>query len=551
MEVVVEKLPVPRRSANYHPSVWGDHFLAYASQHKENFFEGEGELQRLREEVRKMLTETPDEFPGKLDMIDTIQRLGVSYHFESEIEASLQKIFDAYSELNHKDGNDLHTTALRFRLLRQKGFHASCDVFDKFKNPEGDFKESLASDARGMLSLYEAANFGVHGEKVLDEALKFTSDNLESMVPNLSNFLAAQVVQALRAPIQKTLTRLGARQYISLYQQHESHDKLLLKFAKLDFNKLQKLHQKELSGLTKWWKGLDVATNLPFARDRLVECYFWILGVYFEPKYCFAREVLTKVISITSIIDDIYDVYATPDELIVFTDAIERWHINELDRLPSYMKHCYRALLDIYKEFEEKLAKEGQSDRVNYSKLEMKKLAKGYLQEAIWFHNGYVPKVEEYMKVALVTAGYMMLATTSMVGMGDSLTAQTFDWVTNEPLIVRAASVIGRLMDDMAGHELEQEGGHVATAVECYVNEYGVTKREAFDEFNKQVANAWKDINGECLNSNAVPMAVLERVVNLAKVINLLYKDEEDWYTHSATKLKDTITTALIDPIPM
>nr|XP_027125089.1 putative late blight resistance protein homolog R1B-16 [Coffea arabica] len=109
----------------------------------------------------------------------------------------------------------------------------------------------------------------------------------------------------------------------------------------------------------------------------------------------------------------------------------------------------------------------------------------------------------------------------------------------------------GDFVRDIKEQQLEQEGGHVATAVECYVNEYGVTKREAFDEFNKQVANAWKDINGECLNSNAVPMAVLERVVNLAKVINLLYKDEEDWYTHSATKLKDTITTALIDPIPM
>ena len=98
--------------------------------------------------------------------------------------------------------------------------------------------------------------------------------------------------------------------------------------------------------------------------------------------------------------------------------------------------------------------------------------------------------------------------------------------------------------------QFEQERGHLATAVECYVNEYGVTKQEAFDEFNKQVANAWKDINGECLNSNAVPMAVLERVMNLAKVINLLYKDE-DQYTHSATKLKDLITAVLIDPIPI
>nr|XP_027083045.1 (-)-germacrene D synthase-like [Coffea arabica] len=516
---------------------------------KDNFSEEEGELQRLEDEVRKMLTETPDESPGKLDLIDTIRRLGVSYHFESEIEGSLQNIYNACDEMNNKDANDLHTIALRFRLLRQQGFYASSDVFDNFKNPEGDFKESLASNVQGMLSLYEAANFGVHGENVLEEALKFSMSNLESMIPNLSNFLAAQVVQALKVPIQKSLTRIAARQYISFYQQDESHDKLLLKFAKLDFNILQKLHQKELGCLTAWWKNLDLATNTPFARDRLVECYYWILGVYFEPKYCLARTILTKVISITSIIDDIYDVYGTIDELTIFTDAIERWNIHELDQLPSYMRHCYRALLDTYTDYEEELGKEAKSERLTYAKLEMKKLVKAYFEEAKWFHNGYVPRVEEYMKVALVTGAYMMLATTSMVGMGDSVTTHAFDWITNEPLIVRAASVICRLMDDMAGHEFEQERGHVASAVECYVNEYGVTKQEAFDELNRQTAKAWKDINGECLNSNAVPMEALQRVLNLAKVICLIYKDE-DGYTHSATVLKDYISLMLVDPVP-
>ncbi|KAL3503372.1 hypothetical protein ACH5RR_037821 [Cinchona calisaya] len=115
------------------------------------------------------------------------------------------------------------------------------------------------------------------------------------MLPNLSNFLAAQVNKPLRLPVPKTLSRIGAMQYISPYQRDESHDKLLLKFAKLNFNILQKLHQKELSGISKWWKDLDFATKLPFARDRLVECYFWILRVYFEPKYCLARRILTKV----------------------------------------------------------------------------------------------------------------------------------------------------------------------------------------------------------------------------------------------------------------
>ena len=75
----------------------------------------------------------------------------------------------------------------------------------------------------------------------------------------------------------------------------------------------------------RWWKDLDFAKKLPFARDRMVECYFWILGVYFEPQYLLARRMLTKVIALTSIIDDIYDVYGTLEELVLFTDAIERF----------------------------------------------------------------------------------------------------------------------------------------------------------------------------------------------------------------------------------
>ena len=98
--------------------------------------------------------------------------------------------------------------------------------------------------------------------------------------------------------------------------------------------------------------------------------------------------------------------------------------------------------------------------------------------------------------------------------------------------------------------QFEQERGHVASAVECYVNEYGVTKQEAFDELNRQTAKAWKDINGECLNSNAVPMEALQRVLNLAKVICLIYKDE-DGYTHSATVLKDYISLMLVDPVKL
>ncbi|KAL3503365.1 hypothetical protein ACH5RR_037814 [Cinchona calisaya] len=146
---------------------------------------------------------------------------------------------------------------------------------------------------------------------------------------------------------------------------------------------------------------------------------------------------------------------------------------------------------------------------------EDEKLARECFQEAKWFYDGCVPTMEEYMKTAVFTAGYMILATISLAGMGDSVNKEAFVWVTNEPLMLRASSTIIRLSDDMFSHEFEQKRGHVASSIECYMNEHGASKQESIDEFQKQVTNAWKDINKECLGQTLVPMPVLERVLNL------------------------------------
>ena len=55
----------------------------------------------------------------------------------------------------------------------------------------------------------------------------------------------------------------------------------------------------------------------------MVEGYFWIVEVYFEPQYALARKIMSKVIAVTSIIDYIYDAHGTYEELQIFTEAIE------------------------------------------------------------------------------------------------------------------------------------------------------------------------------------------------------------------------------------
>ncbi|VFQ92499.1 unnamed protein product [Cuscuta campestris] len=508
------------------------------------------EHQQLKETVKNMFTDTPQKLEK---MINDIQRLGVSYHFEKEIEATLERMFEAYDDLNAKDvmeNNDLCAVSLRFRLLRQQGYFVSSSVFEKFTESDGKFKESLIGNVEAMLSLYEASNVRVHGEKILDEALRFTISHLQSMLPNMApTTLRSHVTKALKLPIWRRLTRIDAVEYIQFYQLDESHDSVLLKFAKLDFNILQKQHQRELGNLTRWWKDLGAAEKLSFARDRLVECYLWTLGVFFEPHYSAAREFFLKIISLTSILDDIYDVYGTPDELQLFTDAFQRLDASVAEELPEYMKIVYDAFLEAYAKME---GRGGESYRVNYAKTEMKKLVGAYHEEAKWFHVGETPTFDEYMRVALGTGAHLMLATASLVGMPeDFITKEAFDWLSEDPLIVRASAIIGRLKDDIAGHKFEQERGHVDSAVERYMKQYGKTEEEAVRELKEKVSDAWKDISKECLIKPlfaVFPMPILTRVVNLARVIELVYDEDGDSYTHSS-KLKAIITSVLVHPI--
>lgn len=70
---------------------------------------------------------------------------------------------------------------------------------------------------------------------------------------------------------------------------------------------------------------MGLSNKLHFARDRLMECFFWTVGMAFEPEFSNCRRGLTKVTSFITIIDDIYDVYGSIDELKLFTDAVVRF----------------------------------------------------------------------------------------------------------------------------------------------------------------------------------------------------------------------------------
>ncbi|KAG6495716.1 hypothetical protein ZIOFF_043542 [Zingiber officinale] len=337
---------VIRKTSKYHPSIWGDYFIHRPTPALTEVWI---RAEELKEQIKNLFPETSD-ILQIMNLIDAIQLLGLDYHFEKEIDVALSLI----SKLDAKN-YELYETSLYFRLLRQHGFYVPADVFNKFKDEEGNFMSTLNEDVKGLLSLYNAAYLRIHGEYILDEAILFTKNRLASLLDELKQPLMILVSLFLETPLCRRNKRLLVRKYIPIYQEEERRNDAILEFAKLDFNLLQSLHQEELKEMSIWWIDLALAKSLNFARDRIVECYYWIHNVHFEPHYSRARLICSKVLALVSLMDDIYDNYSTLQESQLLTEAIQRWEPQAIDEVPEYLKDFYLKLLRTFKEFENEL----------------------------------------------------------------------------------------------------------------------------------------------------------------------------------------------------
>ncbi|KAJ0914642.1 putative germacrene-A synthase [Helianthus annuus] len=537
-----------RPVANFPPSVWGDLFLSFCLDNSmmEEYAEA---MKEPKEQVRKLILDSTMDSNKKLSLIYTVHRLGLTYMFFKEIEGQLDRLFKEFNLEDYVEV-DLYTISTNFQAFRHLGYKLSCDVFNKFKNDDSNtFKESITNDVRGMLGLYESAQLRLKGEKILDEASAFTETKLKSLVKTLEGSLAQQVKQSLKRPFHQGMPMVEARLYFSNYQEECSRHDSLLKLAKLHFNYLQLQQKEELRIVSQWWKDMRFQETTPYIRDRVPEIYLWILGLYFEPRYSLARIIATKITLFLVVLDDTYDAYATIEEIRLLTDAINRWDIGAMSQIPEYIRPFYKILLDEYAELEKQLAKEGRANSVIASKEAFQDIARGYLEEAEWTNSGYVASFPEYMKNGLITSAYNVISKSALVGMGEIVSEDALAWYESHPQILQASELISRLQDDVMTYQFERERGQSATGVDAYIKTYGVSEKEAIDELKKMIEIAWKEINDGCLKPREVSMDLLAPILNLARMIDVVYR-YDDGFTFPGKTLKEYITLLFVGSSP-
>ncbi|WZZ25017.1 hypothetical protein YC2023_008418 [Brassica napus] len=319
------------------PSQWTDYFLYFPVDEFELDVLA-SELEAIKPNVRDILmfsyhAEGHDSTKRKILLIYLMISLGIAYHFENEIEKTLAHAFQNIDDTIANE-HDLYTISIFFWVFRTYGYNMSADAFKRFKGDDGKFMDSLTKDAKGMLSLYEAAHLRTTRDYIMDEALSFTTKHMDSLAGRSSSHLSRLKQNALGLSQHWNMEILVAMEYISFYEQEKDHDETLLKFSKLNFKLLQLIYLKELKMVmvTKWAPDKDMDKQ----PDYLKFVFKFILDVFKD----FEREVGSEGRS--------YIVKSTVEEFKILVKAnldLAKWA--QIAHVPSFEDYMVVGELEV------------------------------------------------------------------------------------------------------------------------------------------------------------------------------------------------------------
>ncbi|KAG8057941.1 hypothetical protein GUJ93_ZPchr0002g24019 [Zizania palustris] len=458
-----------------------------------------------------------------LATVDHLRRLCIDHYFQDEVDNAMDDIA-CLQELAH--GGDLHDATLAFRLMREAGHHVSPDeVLGRFIDDiNGEFDLAYSKDIGGLLGLHDISHMNIGAETLLYKANEFSTKQLKSTIKQLNPNLAKYVKQSLDHPYHISLMQYKARHHLSYLQTLPTRCTAMEELALADFQLNKLLHQMEMQEIKRWWLDLGLAQEIPVARDQVQKWYVWVMTVIEGASSSRYRIELSKVAAFVYIVDDIFDLVGTQDELSCFTQAIKMWDIAAADSLPSCMRSCYMALYTLTNDIADLVKIEHGVNPINHLKTAWAILFDAFMKETKWLSAGHVADLEDYLRNGVLTSGIPLVYVHLLFMLGHDLEKDALGFIDHIPPVIFRSAKILRLWDDLGSAKDEAQEGLDGSYKELYLKENPwLSAGEAEEHMHDLVAREWEELNRECFSKRAFSGDFTKAALNVSRMVAVMY----------------------------
>ncbi|KAM0845301.1 hypothetical protein ACQ4PT_056464 [Festuca glaucescens] len=462
-------------------------------------------FQYLKSLLSKFGSAAPAVYPINIScqllMVDSLEKIGISRHFSSEIKSILDMTHSLWLQRDEEIMLDVATCAMAFRILRMNGYDVSSGELYHVAEA-ANFHNSLQGylhDTKSLLELYKASNASISKTEMILDNIGAWSGSL--LMEQLCSYGAQkvpifeEVEYALKFPFYATMERLEHKSNIETfdvqgYQMLKTEylpcrvNKDLLALAVEDFTFSQSIYQDELLHIESWVKGnrWDEHHRLKFHSERV--------------------QIVFRAI------------YATVNQLAAMASAAQNRDVR---------KHLIEVWI--------------------YT-------LKSMMTEAEWTRVQYVPTIDEYMTNAKFSYALGPIVLPSLYFLGQELSMCVVEDQEYDELF-SLMSTCCRLLNDIQGFEREGNQGKV-NSVSLYVIDSGgsLSTEAAKKAIHESIALRRRDLLRLVLREDrVVPRPCKELFWKMCKINHLFYS-QTDGYS-SPKEMISTVNAVIYEPLKL
>ncbi|WOL15867.1 hypothetical protein Cni_G24648 [Canna indica] len=504
-----------------------------------------------------------------LRTVDMVEKLGIARHFEDDIRSVLDRIYGCWLMNDEEIFLDPTTLAMAFRILRMNGYNVSSDCLKQLSdvNYFDSTLQGYLKDVNAVLELNKASQVKIlPNEHHLDELgswsrefLKQVLDSNQKLGPDVS---LQEVEYVLSFPSWSNLERLVHKRHIenfnpgnqgflkTTYKCYSVNDKDLLQLAREDFTSCQYMYQEELKQLNNWVKD-NRLDELKFARQHQTYCYFAAAATMFHPEMSEVRLSMAKNSILTTVVDDLFDVAGSREELENFVSLVEKWDVNwEKEASSEQVKIIFSTLFNTINDLAAKATATQKRSTIHHVVDIWISMVKTMMLEAEWRFDKQVPPLEEYMPVAYISFALEPIFLPTVYFFGEEFP----EGLVRHPEyynLFMLSSICGRLLNDIQSFHREGKAGKLnGMALHMLHSGGSKTEQEAREELQRQIESSRTELLRIVVqrDGSVVPRICKDLFWRMSKILHLFY-NKSDGYASPREDMTRGVMEVIHEPL--